>query len=73
MRVFNTITENVFTRKKIQPVSCRLVKEILIRLLEEAESRNELILKLIDNFGKIQEAELYKGLLYIFGTYINEK
>lgn len=49
------------------------MKEILIKLIEDSASKEELLTKLIQNFSKIQEGELYKGLLYIFGTYINDK
>ena len=33
-RVFSIITDTVFTKKRIQPVSSRLVKEVLVKLIE---------------------------------------
>lgn len=70
--MITTLLELIFPSKQLNTLSCQIVKDTLIGLVQNADERtsNMLMASIINSFSTIQAADLYKGVLYLFGTCI---
>lgn len=73
-KVIATLLEMVFPSKALTPLSCQIIKDTLISLMENSDepTTNSLMVSIIDSFPTIEAAGLYKGVLYLFGTYLKQ-
>ena len=71
-KVVSTLMELILPSKNINLLSCQIVKDTLIGLIENSDEKTTVLLmdSIIASFPTIQAADLYKGVLYIFGTYL---
>jgi hypothetical protein len=71
-KVIATLLELIFPNKSLTSLSCQIIKDTLINLVENSDEKTSstLMASIIESFPTIQAADLYKGVLYLFGTYL---